>query len=135
MNQNKQEQIDKIKVSLKGELDSSNVDGDILYYNELSRGRVLNRLYKLFSKELAKVEQRTRQEAVEEYKKSSYYPFDGLEVRMMYRDGDKVIQNRHIFSLKQFELIKGISEVIKLKFSYMLKDLLGEALSLKKEQK
>ena len=62
MNQNKQEQIDKIKVSLKGELDSSNVDGDILYYNELSRGRVLNRLYKLFSKELAKVEQRVRDE-------------------------------------------------------------------------
>lgn len=66
MNQNKQEQINKIKVSLKGELDSSNVDGDILYYNELSRGRVLNRLYKLFSKELAKVEQRARQEAVED---------------------------------------------------------------------
>lgn len=63
--------------------------------------------------------------SAENERKSWYSPFDGLEIKLMYRDGDKVLQNRHIFSLEQINFIRGISEVVQLKFSYMLKDLLA----------
>ena len=43
----------KIEKSLKGELDNSHHTGDILYYDELARGRVLGRLYKVVVTELA----------------------------------------------------------------------------------
>ena len=114
------------KVSLDGEMiidfnDADDVDGSYSYVS------------KIFKQFIAKVEQRARQEAVEEYKKSLYFPFDGLEIRMMYRDGDKVLQNRHVFSLKQIKLITEFDEVAQFEFSYMLKDLL-EALSLQEEQ-
>lgn len=52
----------EIRTALRGELDSSRVSGDILYYDELARGRVFNRLYRLFDKLLAT----TTKQAVEE---------------------------------------------------------------------
>ena len=77
-------------------------------------------------------------EAVEKEKKSWYSPFDGLEIKLMYKDGDKLLQNKYIFSLEQIKFIRGLSELpSKKKFSYMLKDLLAksESLSLTKESK
>ena len=74
------------------------------------------------------------QEVREMERKSWHSPFDGLEIKLMYRDGDKVLQNKHIFSLEQISFIKGLFDVAQLKFNYMLKDLLAEALSPLKDK-
>lgn len=44
---------EKIKIALKGELDeSATTEADILFYDELAKGRVLRRLYILYNKAL-----------------------------------------------------------------------------------
>ena len=94
-------------------------------------------MYKLLMKNIPKqyhsAVRKLIKKAREDEGKSWYSPFDGREIKLMYRDGDKVLQNKHIFSLEQINFIGGLSEVAQLKFSYMLKDLLAESLKENKQ--